>query len=167
MTTHSKVLAGAMVLIGSVSGCGQALPPPPPGEGGVGGSTTHRAEALWRPCVVPPPPRIRARNEVGEEFTDEEMRGETMVRPRLIAGEEMPIFSPGQIIANRNHSTLLLARCTIHIDGTVSHCTMICSNPMLEESVLSNLKARRYSPALFRGRPVEIPYVFTFRIIGQ
>ena len=159
-------LAGAMVLIGSVSGCAHTppLPPPPPGEGGVGGSTTHRAEAPSRPCIVPPLPQIRPRNEAGEELTDEEMHGESMVRPRLIAGDEAPTLTEEQIRARRN--VLLVARCKIHIDGTISDCTMLCSDPLFDETVLANVKARRYSPVLFRGRPVEVTYTFTFRIHG-
>jgi len=64
-------------------------------------------------------------------------------------------------------STLIVARCTVHKEGNVTDCKMICPNPLFDKDVLENLSARRYTPAVFRGEPVDVPYTFQFRIADQ
>ena len=90
--------------------------------------------------------------------SEEKMKG-----PLLISGDEYPLLSREQSLAI--HSTkFLVARCAIRIDGTVSDCAMVCSDPLFDETVLENLRVRRYKPAMFKGRDVEVKYTFKFRI---
>jgi len=78
----------------------------------------------------------------------------------------MPSLSAEQITLIGGRSTLLSARCVIRIDGTVSNCAMVCSNSSLDRAILDNLALRRYTPVIFQGRPVDVPYTFMFRIVG-
>ncbi|WP_394825098.1 energy transducer TonB [Pendulispora albinea] len=103
-------------------------------------------------------PLPKPRTETGEVITPGE--GE---RPRLISGEEYPIF-PGDALLRVRSTVVVAARCLIRTDGTVSNCTMVCSDPAFDEIVLQNLQTRRYTPFLFRGRPMDVTYTFPFAI---
>ncbi|HWL85180.1 MAG TPA: energy transducer TonB [Polyangiaceae bacterium] len=169
--THpeKKLFVGAMVLVGGLPACGgETANTPSPVS-----TTTTPAVSEQRPCVAPTLAAVRPRTESGEEISESEWpKGQwskEATRPRLIAGSEVPELTGEQMMANRHRSVLLLARCKLHIDGTVSDCNMICplSDPLFDATIIQNVEARRYTPVLFRGRPVEVPYTFTFRIMTE
>ena len=91
---------------------------------------------------------------------------ETMRRPRLISGSEMPILPLAQLPYRAE--IYIFARCVLHREGNVADCNFICSYPGVDEAVLENLRERRYIPVMTPdGVPVDTTYTFQFHIVGQ
>ena len=86
--------------------------------------------------------------------------GPGMNRPRQIAGAP-PRYSP-QALAARVEGKVLV-RCDITEAGTVEKCAVMKSVPMLDAVVLESLRASRFTPVLFQGRPVRVRYLFPFQ----
>jgi len=107
------------------------------------------------------PPKLIAPFATGQEVHQGQME-----RPHLVEGSEAPSFSVEAMSSNRG-GTFLVARCTVHKEGNVTDCKMICPNPLFDNAVFENLYARRYKPAMFRGEVVDVPYTFKFRIVNQ
>jgi serine/threonine-protein kinase len=53
---------------------------------------------------------------------------------------------------------VLSARCIVTAEGKVHGCRVIKGVPFMDRAVITALEQRRYSPALLRGKPVEIYY---------
>jgi len=77
----------------------------------------------------------------------------------------MPLLSKEQMMSHHG-TTFLAAYCVVHKDGSVSNCKMVCSHHLFDETVIETVQARRYTPVTFRGRPIDAPYVFQFRMVG-
>ncbi|WP_394845601.1 TonB family protein [Pendulispora brunnea] len=89
-----------------------------------------------------------------------------MTRPRLISGSEI-IFFPDWVIPTLPAEVYLVARCVLRKEGSVTDCKMVCSHPGLDETVLENLRQRRYMPATTsEGDPVDVTYTFQFQVMG-
>ncbi|WP_394835067.1 energy transducer TonB [Pendulispora rubella] len=88
-----------------------------------------------------------------------------MTRPTLIAGSATPIL-PREVLVRRLE-LYIVARCTLHKEGYISDCNFVCSHPIADKAILENLYARRYSPAMFDGAPVDVTYTFQFHIAPQ
>ncbi|WP_394841334.1 energy transducer TonB [Pendulispora brunnea] len=88
-----------------------------------------------------------------------------MVRPTLVSGDEMPTPPREAIMAKVEG--LVLASCTITATGNVTHCRIIKGLPYMDDAILSNLQARKYTPIMYQGRPVSVEYKFPFRIVAQ
>jgi len=86
-----------------------------------------------------------------------------MARPRLLSGEERPQPSREALLAKVEGTAL--ATCTITASGSVMNCRMVKSLPFMDEVILSNLEARKYTPVLYQGQPVAVKYLFTFRFV--
>jgi protein TonB len=84
----------------------------------------------------------------------------TMERPVLVAGPQ-----PGYTTEARMARVegVVVAKCTIGTDGSLRNCFIIKGLPHLDQSVLEALAQQRYKPVLYRGRPVNVQYVMTFR----
>ncbi|WP_394821964.1 energy transducer TonB [Pendulispora albinea] len=91
--------------------------------------------------------------------------GAGMVRPTLTAGEEQPQLSREALEAKVEG--LVIAKCTITTEGTVTNCKLIKTLPFMDEAIKNNLMARKYTPVMFQGHPVSVEYTFTFRIVQK
>jgi len=133
-----------------------------PACGGIGQAACGAAcggigqAACAPPCGGPGQP-CGAGGETVLHFND------TMVRPTLLAGEERPQPSREALMAKVEG--LVVASCTITSGGSVTNCRLIKSLPYMDDAVLSNLQARKYTPVMFQGRPVSVEYKFSFRIV--
>jgi len=151
MPRSSVFLLVIAVLVITLSACAGEMAnesPVAPDEG------EHESEAACsaRVRAVPPP-----RTPSGEEIPYDKAN-----RPRLISGSEHPDYPDTRLLIR--HNVHLAARCVLRTDGALSNCTMICSEPLLDEALLQNLATRRYTPFMFRGHPIEAPYTFSIRI---
>ena len=91
--------------------------------------------------------------------------GQGMVRPTMTAGEEQPQLSREALVAKVEG--LIIAKCTITKEGSVTDCKLIKTLPYMDQAIISNLTARKYTPVMFQGQPVSVEYTFTFRIKQQ
>jgi periplasmic protein TonB len=89
--------------------------------------------------------------------------GEGMTRPELLSGPAKPPYTREALEA-RVEGTMLI-RCTLTAEGIATNCRIIKPLPHMEESVLNTLKAQRYKPVTFQGRPISVEYVFNFRFV--
>lgn len=122
-------------------------------EGGVDGVPGSTPDAVGG--VSGSPQHQRAATNVVIPF------GAGMSRPSMISGRD-PMYTK-EALANRVEG-LIIARCVITSEGSVTHCRIIKSLPHMNAEVLAALQSRRYTPVLFRGRPVAVDYVFNIRL---
>jgi TonB family protein len=59
----------------------------------------------------------------------------------------------------------VIAKCVVTTSGSLTGCKIIKGLPHLDGAVLSALAASRYSPITYEGRPVNVEYVFTLKLI--
>jgi periplasmic protein TonB len=85
--------------------------------------------------------------------------GPGMTRPQQIGGA--PPTYTREALAARVEGKVLV-RCVITTAGDVQDCQVIKGVPMLTEIVLGSLRASRFTPVHYRGRPQAIQYLFTF-----
>ncbi|WP_394845599.1 energy transducer TonB [Pendulispora brunnea] len=150
-TEKSSHRAAALVFAAASAACaGETATAPPP---------TSRPWA----CLAKAPPHPKPRTESGEEIPPNEI-----TPPRLIPSPPGPPRVMKSILPSSlpEGPVYLAARCTIHTDGTVSDCSMICSHPAYDAVTLEGLSIQRYEPATYRGRPIELVYTFTYRVLG-
>jgi periplasmic protein TonB len=112
--------------------------------GGVAGGVVASAAAVT-PDV---PPRI--------DFD------ESMTRPRLLSG---PSIEYTQQALDREVEGVMVVRCVVAVDGVVHDCRVLKSVPFMEDAVVSALERRRYTPAKLHGRPLDVNYDFTVRLV--
>ena len=90
--------------------------------------------------------------------------GEGMTRPVLISGPGGTMFPQYTREAREAGSEgLMIVKCTITIEGSVTNCQIIKPVPLMEAAVLSWLAAAKYHPVTFQGRPQQVSYVFNYR----
>ena len=85
--------------------------------------------------------------------------GEGMTRPQLIAG------GPPEYTAEARAARVegkVIVRCTITVTGEMHDCKIIKGVPILNEIVLATLRANRYTPVMFQGRPQAVQYLLPF-----
>jgi protein TonB len=85
--------------------------------------------------------------------------GPGMTRPTQIAGTA-PTYTREARAARVEGKVLV--RCVITQLGEVQNCQVIKGVPMLTEIVLDSLRASRFTPVHYQGRPQAIQYLFTF-----
>jgi protein TonB len=85
-----------------------------------------------------------------------------MLPPRLLSGPE-PRYSAEAALEHVGGTVLV--RCTVTELGSVEDCVVMKSVPLLDASVLKALAARRYTPALFEGRPLSVRMVIPVRFV--
>ena len=115
--------------------------------------------------VEPSSPRAASRADDGRELEVESPApipfGPGMTRPTLVSSA--PIVYSSEALA-ANVSGLVLAKCTITIDGAVRDCRIVKGLPYLDQAALEVLATFRYSPATYRGRPLAVKYIMVLRI---
>jgi protein TonB len=84
----------------------------------------------------------------------------TMTPPSLQSGSASPVYTREAREAKVEGK--VIARCTITEEGRLVDCRIIKSLPFLDEVVLANLAARKYSPVMYQGRPQRVYYTFPF-----
>lgn len=83
-------------------------------------------------------------------------------RPRLLSGEELvyPEFSRGSPLPSAESlQGSVVARCTLTTEGVLVQCKLLERMAALDADVLRVLSTRRYTPAMYQGQPVSVPYV--------
>jgi protein TonB len=90
--------------------------------------------------------------------------GEGMTRPVLISGpngKQAPDYTPEARQAEVEG--LMVVKCVITAEGTVTNCQIIKPVPHMEAAMLQWLAGAKYSPVTFQGHPQSVSYIFNFR----
>ncbi len=90
--------------------------------------------------------------------------GEGMTRPVLQSGPggtNAPQYT--REAREAGSEGLMIVKCTITVEGTVTNCQIIKPVPHMEAAVLQWLAGAKYSPVTFQGRPQQVSYVFNYR----
>ncbi|MFB1479562.1 TonB family protein [Corallococcus sp. RDP092CA] len=61
---------------------------------------------------------------------------------------------------------LVAVRCTITTKGRVENCRILKMVPHMDKAVLDALQSRVYKPIQYQGRPVNVDYTFTMRLVS-
>jgi TonB family protein len=81
--------------------------------------------------------------------------------PQLVSGPVAPQYP--QQARERGIEGRVIARCTLTEEGRLEECDVIRSVPFLDQAVLAMLPARRYTPALYKGKPQRVYFNFPFK----
>jgi len=87
--------------------------------------------------------------------------GEGMSRPSPIAGDEIQYTREAR---EARISGVMIVKCVIAVDGSLTNCRVIKGVPMMDQAVLAALARHRGTPVTFQGRPVSVDYTFTIRL---
>jgi TonB family protein len=85
----------------------------------------------------------------------------TMIPPKLVS--VAPLEYTPEARAARVQG-FMIAKCTITCRGEVRNCRILRPLPHMEAAAISSLESRRYSPALYDGRPVSVSYLFNIKV---
>jgi protein TonB len=85
----------------------------------------------------------------------------TMTPPVLISG---PPLEYTQQALEREIEGVMVVECVVTVDGKVYACRVLKSLPFMDRAVVENLEHRRYKPATFGGKPLDVQYTFTIRL---
>jgi protein TonB len=58
----------------------------------------------------------------------------------------------------------LIAKCFITVEGTARNCRILKHLPFMDEAAIGFLERCRYSPATYRGKPIEGDMAFSLRL---
>jgi TonB family protein len=146
--------------------------PMPPGGGGPGAHFHFLPQGVPLPTAADPDERKR--RPYGELpaamdpawssplFDEDGVRGYVditeMIPPRRLSGD--PMRYTAEALEKRTEG-LMQVRCRITVEGTLRDCTVVRSLPGLDQMALDAFSTQRYTPVLFRGKPVELDYTFT------
>ncbi|WP_343073365.1 energy transducer TonB [Pyxidicoccus fallax] len=84
-----------------------------------------------------------------------------MTPPKLLEGPPIE-YTPEAIAAGAKGT--LIAKCVITREGRIRDCEVIKGVEPMNDVVVKALQARRYTPVMFQGTPVEVKYTFTVRL---
>ncbi len=85
----------------------------------------------------------------------------TMTPPVLVSGP--PLEYTQQALEREGEGTMVV-ECVVLVDGSVHACQVLKSLPFMDRAVVSNLERRRYKPATFGGKPLDVQYTFTIKL---
>ncbi|HTN88682.1 MAG TPA: TonB family protein [Sorangium sp.] len=81
----------------------------------------------------------------------------------------VPIAAPAVVYTREARQArvegTVLARCVVTTAGTLTGCRIVKGLPHMNEAVLSALAASRYRPVTYQGRPVDVDYVFSIKLV--
>ncbi|WP_437723213.1 TonB family protein [Sorangium sp. So ce861] len=87
---------------------------------------------------------------------------EGMTRP-------VPVVSPAVVYTRQARQArvegTVLAKCVVTTAGSLTGCRIVKGVPHMDEAVLEALAASRYKPVTFQGRPVNVDYVFSMKLV--
>ena len=136
-------------------------PPPPPAEaapsdegveGGVEGGVAGGVVGGVLGVATPPPPEAPK----GPVEFDEKM-----TRPTKLSGPD-PAYTDQAI--EREIQGTVVVKCVVTVAGVVQNCRVLQGLPFMDKVVVDALLRRRYSPAMFQGKPIDVDYTFTIRL---
>jgi protein TonB len=98
---------------------------------------------------------------VGGTGTDIIPFGAGMVRPTVV--------KPGDLVWSKEALAMriggvVLANCTINLDGTLSDCTVTKSLPYMDKQIAEMLRTMKYTPVMYQGHPQRVKMVVTIRV---
>jgi len=108
-------------------------------------------------------PGTDGRGAVGPPITERQRLDfdETMTAPKFLEGPKIE-YTPEAL---RNEvAGLMVVRCVVTDDGHVHECRVLNGLPFMDEAVVAVLQARRYTPAMRSGTPLEVNYTFRIRL---
>ncbi|WP_437607775.1 TonB family protein [Sorangium sp. So ce834] len=87
---------------------------------------------------------------------------EGMTRP-------VPIVAPAVVYTRQARQArvegTVLAKCVVTTAGSLTGCRIVKGVPHMNEAVLEALAASRYKPVTYQGRPVNVDYVFSLKLV--
>lgn len=86
-----------------------------------------------------------------------------MTRPKLL---EMVEPSYTREARDAKVQGLFLAKCVITVSGSLQKCRVVKGLPLMDQAVLTALSRWRYTPVIYRGKPVAVDYVIQVRLAG-
>ncbi|CAM3158679.1 TonB family protein [Corallococcus sp. ZKHCc1 1396] len=89
---------------------------------------------------------------------------EGMERPVMLEEGRSMAYSR-EALATKSEG-LVAVRCTITTKGRVENCRVLKMVQHMERSVLDSLQSRVYKPIQYQGRPVNVDYTFTMRLVA-
>ena len=87
--------------------------------------------------------------------------GEGMTRPSLPSADEIQYTREAR---EARISGVIIVKCTVTVDGSITNCRIIKGLPMMDQAVLAALARHRGTPVTFQGRPVPVEYTYTIRL---
>lgn len=87
--------------------------------------------------------------------------GEGMTRPPPIQADEIQFTREAR---EAKVSGLMIVKCTIGLDGSLTDCRVIKGVPMMDQAVLAALARHKGPPVTLQGRPVTVSYTFNIRL---
>jgi TonB family protein len=85
----------------------------------------------------------------------------SMTAPAMISGPP-PEYTPEAI--ERAIEGNMQVRCVVNVAGEVRGCKVLKGLPFMNGAVVDALQKRKYRPALARGKPVNVYYIFNIRL---
>jgi protein TonB len=85
----------------------------------------------------------------------------SMTAPAMISGPP-PEYTPEAI--ERAIEGNMQIRCVVNVAGEVRGCKVLKGLPFMNGAVVDALQKRKYRPALARGKPVNVYYIFNIRL---
>ncbi|RKH20004.1 protein kinase [Corallococcus praedator] len=89
---------------------------------------------------------------------------ESMERPVMLEEGRALAYSR-EALATKSEG-LVAVRCTITTKGRVENCRVLKMVEHMERAVLDSLLSRTYKPIEYQGRPVNVDYTFTMRLVA-
>ncbi|RKH45888.1 TonB family protein [Corallococcus sicarius] len=89
---------------------------------------------------------------------------EAMERPVMLE-EGRTIAYSREALATKAEG-LVAVRCTITTKGRVENCRILKMVQHMDRAVLDSLQSRLYKPIQYQGRPVNVDYTFTMRLVA-
>ncbi|RKI72451.1 TonB family protein [Corallococcus sp. AB049A] len=89
---------------------------------------------------------------------------DAMERPMLVE-EGRDIAYTREALATKAEG-LVAVRCTITTKGRVENCRVLKMVQHMDKAVLDSLMSRVYKPIQYQGRPVNVDYTFTMRLVS-
>lgn len=80
-----------------------------------------------------------------------------------------PITAPAVVYTRQARQArvegTVLAKCVVTTAGSLTGCRIVKGVPHMNEAVLEALAASRYKPVTYQGRPVNVDYVFSIKLV--
>lgn len=137
-----------------------AAPPDPPTAAIVAEPSVPAPPALDVP-VAPASPTVETPRAAANPGPAVLPFGPDMSRPVLLSGSD-PIYTREAVVARVEG--VMIARCTITVAGRLENCRILKGLPYMDVSMLDALATRRYSPAIYQGKPIAVEYVFNVKL---
>ncbi|WP_437325704.1 TonB family protein [Sorangium sp. So ce381] len=127
------------------------------------GAATGTAEPGAEPSAAAPPPPAPALAATPALAAPEILRfQEGMTRP-------VPLAAPAVVYTREARQArvegTVLAKCVVTTAGSLTGCRIVRGVPHMNEAVLAALAASRYQPVTYQGRPVNVDYVFSIKLV--